>query len=925
MAGTGCNPMRKLFALSALVLALGAAPAGAQPPAAPAAPAQPPATSGPLPPAGSAPLIRAIELAFPTQGNVSVIEPQTYLYYIQTKPSRPTDGVWVPYTEATEQTLLEDFRRLWNTNFLDNLSVEVKDSPYPNGVMGKHIIFNMEERQRVKIVDYVGSKALDQSKVEEKLKEIGVQIRLDSFIDPGIIRRVQGVVRDLLAEKGYEFAEVKPEIKELPGGPKLVHVTFNMIEGPKVKLREIDFAGNKAVSDRALRRHMKENKQKGMFSFILGGGTYKEAKFEEDADRVLEYYRNKGYIAARVGQPELKYLEDSSDGRTRWMQLRVPITEGNRYRVGDFTFDGNTVIKSEGLRPLFKMKAGEWYSEKKVRKGLEKAREVYGSGGYFEFTGYPDLKPRDLPPADTTEKPGDAAAAPQDGTEPGDNAAQAAPAGGGTAQAPAGKQAAPKPIVDITMRLQEGKQYFVNRITFTGNTTTRDNVIRREMRLYENGIFNTEALKFSVKRLNQLGYFKPLEGQKDIQVEKTPGADNKVDVTLKFEEQNRNQLTFGAGVSQYEGVFGQLMFQTSNFLGRGEALTVSLQAGSIAQNYQLSFTEPFLFDRPITGGADIYKRDFRYIGQFTQKSEGGNLVFGFPVGNFTRMFANYSYERVRVTELNAIYNDPLVLAANPFLRDSLLIGLNGVRTISKITPSIVLNTVDNPIFPSSGRRYTASIDLAGIGGNTNFYKPRVEGVWYLQQSRRTSIGLRGQFEFLAPFSGDAARLPIFEKLYLGGGYSIRGFDIRSVGPRDEATGLVLGGNKSLLFNAEYVISIAGPVRLVLFYDAGQVRDVGQNFGWKEPIIKTVVPPTLTPLIGTAVGGLVNTEPVTRFQDGEASAFKTSTGAEIRFFMPVLNVPFRLIFAFNPQRYGVRNNNLELEKRFRFRFDVGTTF
>ena len=171
----------------------------------------------------------------------------------------------------------------------------------------------------------------------------------------------------------------------------------------------------------------------------------------------------------------------------------------------------------------------------------------------MEFTGYPDLAPRDAPDAGTAAS---AAAGP-----PGPSAAPAA-----TAAASSGP-----PIVDVTLRMQEGKQYFVNRITFVGNTTTRDNVIRREVRLVESGVFNTEALKFSVKRLNQLGYFKPLEGEA-ISVEKTAGADNKVDVKLKFEEQNRNQLTFGAGVSQYEGFFGQLSFQTSNFLGRGENL-----------------------------------------------------------------------------------------------------------------------------------------------------------------------------------------------------------------------------------------------------------------------------------------------------------------------------------------------------------------
>jgi outer membrane protein assembly factor BamA len=227
-----------------------------------------------------------------------------------------------------------------------------------------------------------------------------------------------------------------------------------------------------------------------------------------------------------------------------------------------------------------------------------------------------------------------------------------------------------------------------------------------------------------------------------------------------------------------------------------------------------------------------------------------------------------------------------LLRRNPFIYDSLLIGAGGKRTVSKITPSFVHNTVDNPIFPTTGRRYTASMDFAGVGGNTKFYKPRLEGVWFMRHTGRTSVGMRGQFEFIAPYAGTTT-LPIFEKLYLGGEYSIRGFDIRSVGPSDPETGLVLGGNKSLLFNGEYLISIAGPVRLVLFYDAGQVVDEDQAFAMNQ--------------------------------------FRTSTGAEIRFFMPVLNVPFRLIFAHNPQREGVLDNNLRPAKKNVFRFAVGTTF
>src|SRR5206468_10719087 len=302
----------------------------------------------------------------------------------------------------------------------------------------------------------------------------------------------------------------------------------------------------------------------------------------------------------------------------------------------------------------------------RIRKGLEKAREVYGTGGYYEFTGFPDYKFHDDPNPNEPEAP----------------EALKAPDGG--------KEAAGPPIVDVTLRMQEGQQFFVNRITFTGNTTTRDNVIRREVRLLEGGVFNTEMLKYSVKRLNQLGYFKALEGKPgEVDVQKVPNETNKVDIKLKLEEQNRNQLTFGAGVSEFEGFFGQLSFQTANFLGRGESLTLSLSAGSRAQNYSVAFSEPFLFDRNITGGFNVFRQDVRYIGQFTQKTAGTVLTMGFPLSGFSRMFANYSYQRVRVTEINELYSRTDVLQRNPFLRDSLLIGQDGERVISKVVPSYV--------------------------------------------------------------------------------------------------------------------------------------------------------------------------------------------------------------------------------------------
>src|SRR2546425_3009797 len=188
------------------------------------------------------------------QGGAAVIEPETYLYYINLKPSLPSQAKWVPWDEKAEKEVHDDFTRLWGTNFLENLWVEKKEYRFSNGVVGELITYHIEERQRVKIVDYVGTKEIEVSKVNERLKDLMSEIRLDTFIDPALVRKVAGVVRDMLKEKGFQNAEVTPEIVALPGSPKIVHLTFHMSEGPKVKIRRILFTGNKVMSSRSLKR-----------------------------------------------------------------------------------------------------------------------------------------------------------------------------------------------------------------------------------------------------------------------------------------------------------------------------------------------------------------------------------------------------------------------------------------------------------------------------------------------------------------------------------------------------------------------------------------------------------------------------------------------------------------------------------------------
>ena len=374
----------------ALALPALAAEAAAGAPAAPeAAAAQPGRQPPPLPPEDSPALLRTVQVAFPTQGNVSGIDPQTYLYYMEVPNHRslPSQEKWVPYTEETEQIIRGDFQRLWDTGFLDDLWIEVVDEPWPNGVIGKRVIFNFEERERIKIVTFEGSEEVDRGDIETAMQENGMGIRVDSFIDEGLIRRVKSLVRFMFADKGYQFAEIDHEVTELPGGPKTVQLTFHMDEGPKVMVEDISFVGNEAQSDRRLRGQMKNTKERWWLSWITGRGTYKEAQFEEDADRIVAFYRDEGYIDAQVGQPDLEYLEVAPDGESRGLRLRIPIEEGERYRVGEVAFDGNDVINEIGLSALFnKLEPGEFYSEGDIRDAFEAAREVYGALGYYEMT-----------------------------------------------------------------------------------------------------------------------------------------------------------------------------------------------------------------------------------------------------------------------------------------------------------------------------------------------------------------------------------------------------------------------------------------------------------------------------------------------------------------------------------------------------------
>ncbi len=770
------------------------------------------------------------------EGN-DLIAADAWMAHLTVKPGDPVD----------REALRAEFRALWATGFADDLRLELR----PGERGGKVVVFVVHERPRVEALEFLGSEELDEDDILEKLEEENVRIVVGAPYDPERVVRARDLIHEMLVDKGRTEGAVTSEIVEEEGQ---VRVVFNIRDEQQIRIRRVRFEGIEALDDWVLRWAMKKTRESHAMGALLGGSTYTEEQYAEDIENVRQEYLKRGYLDVSFGPPEFAYEDGYSRSflfwkrPKRWMDIVIPVSEGNQYRVGEVTVEGATVFPAEFVRSFFPLLEGEVYDESEVTKALDSLREIYGARGYVQFTGFPTWRRR-----------------PEE------------------------------QIVDVVINLAEEDQFLVNRIEFRGNSTTKDRVIRREMWLNEQDIMNMELLKASIQRINQLGYFRPIE-QPEIQP--SPEDESRLDITLDLVEENRNQLTFGAGVSGLEGFFVNASFGTTNFLGRGETANFTVQTGSRTQNYQIAITDPYFMDKPVTLGFDVFKRTLK-LREFTRDDIGGRIIFGIPLGRWSRTFLNYGYSIITVREPDPdIVLNLYDLYYNSTYLDPRFYGLSGNFRESKISPTYVFNTVDHPIFPSTGRKLTASFDIAGgmLGGNVHYYKPTLEAVAHTRVIGATSLGVRAMGSYLHGYGGadlapgeaidifdvEQTGVPYYNRFFLGGEYQIRGFYIRSVGPRN-ASGQLLGGNKMLLFNAEYAIPLAGPLRAILFFDAGNA--FAEEDSWSLDMLQN---------------------------------FRSSTGIEMRVFIPMLNVPFRLIFAYNPHRDYYHRATA-------FVFGIGTTF
>jgi outer membrane protein insertion porin family len=469
--------------------------------------------------------------------------------------------------------LERDFNALWNTGYFEDIRFTREQTP-----KGWRLIIQVKEKPTIREISYVGLSSVTTSDVLDRFKEAKVGLSVENQYDPTKVKKAEVAIKGLLGEHGRQFSTIKTEVRQIP--PAAVGITFVIKEGPKVKVGKIKFEGNKNVKTRTLRYAMKNLRPLGVphsiFLENIFARTYDATKLDEDTERVRNEYQNRGYFKVIVNQPKTQIHDTGHQGmhipllqggRGKAVDITMPIEEGDRYTLGSITFKNNKAVSNtKALRNLFPIKDGEVFSKEKVAKGLENLRKAYGEQGYINFTSVPETRFDDE-----------------------------------------------KKLIFLDIDVDEGKQFYVRRIEFQGNTTTRDKVIRREVALEEGNIYNSRLWELSLLRLNQLGYFDQLKpDDPNITDRKLDEKDGLVDLTLKVKEKGKNSVGLNGGVSGLEGAFVGINYATNNFLGLGETLQVQASIGNLARSIRFGFTQPYLFDRPLQFGFNVYVNKVSY-------------------------------------------------------------------------------------------------------------------------------------------------------------------------------------------------------------------------------------------------------------------------------------------------------------------------
>jgi outer membrane protein insertion porin family len=667
--------------------------------------------------------------------------------------------------------ILAQMRTKVGQNYSDGIAEEDIRTLYNTGQVQNVRIFGQPQGDGVKVIVAVQTRAIvNEIEIDgaSRISAKTLRKKIKMKVNTPLDEDALGTGRQDIIEayRGKGFNDVDVQYRvESNEGRGTSRVVYTITEGAKGVISRVRFDGNTVFSDRALRKQMK-TRPKTLISFLDKSGRLDEAQLQQDLDALREYYQNHGYIDVEISPAR----REVSNGRS---VLVIPIVEGKKYHVGHISITGVKVSSADKVRKVLKMKDGDVYSPKVIRDDAKLLADAYGAGGYVDLVVTP----------------------------------QGIPSGPGK--------------IDVHYTIEEGSRSFVQRINIIGNTRTKDKVIRREVLIAPGDIFSTTRVEVSKKRLDNLGYFSRVETFPE-----DTGVPGRKDLTVQVEEKRTGSLNFGAGFSTVDSVIGFVELTQGNFdltnwptfTGGGQKFRARAQFGSSRQDYILALTEPYFLDRQLSVGGQIFYNEADFLSSvYNQRNYGLALNARKAVARFTSASIEYRLENIDIFDVS-----PSVSQA---------IGLEeGSRTKSQITTSLVYDSRDNPFLTHRGQRFVLTPYIAGgfLGGDTQTYGFDLEGSQYFSLPYDMILLFNAEIASVDTW-GSGDRVPIFDRLFLGGANDLRGFSFRDVGPKDE-NGEPLGGKSKARATVELTFPIIEKVRAAVFYDIGFVEPKAFNAG-----------------------------------------------------------------------------------------------
>lgn len=625
--------------------------------------------------------------------------------------------------------------------------VKVEIEPFEGGIK---VLYVVKEKPTIIKVEFQGNKKFD----DARLKEI-IAITPGSISDITLINDNAGKLRAFYEDEGYFLAKIVPVVGRIEEGE--VNLTYQIEEGSKVKIRQIKIEGSKAISEKKIKKAIKTT-ERGLFSFITGLGYYKKEEIKSDVEKIRDLYYNNGYIKATVGDPKVQLIDDKEG-----MKITIHVFEGEQFKISSVEIDGNKAYTEKELRGLIKLSPNTIFNKEILKNDVTAITEKYSNSGYALVSIYPDLVPDEA-----------------------------------------------KKETKVIYKIDEGDKYKIGRIEITGNTKTRDKVIRREIKLDEGDYFDASALKRSYEKLNNLQFFETI----DIAPKPKP-EEKLVDLDVKVKEKATGFLSVGGGYSSIDRFIAMIDLTQGNLFGKGQSIKLRAELGGRSRYYELSFRDPWFMDKPIFFGTAVYKTT-RNFGNFEREATGFEVSFGKSFWEYWSASVSYGFEAVKIFNIRE--------DASQYVKDQA-----GTSTTSSVGFAIGKDTRDNYLDPLKGSRNVLYLTFAGLGGTNAFIKELYDSGWYFPMFDASTIHLRGRVAAITGLFGK--KIPLYERFYIGGINTVRGLGYGDGGPKD-VNKEPIGGEKEIVLNAEYIFPIMSEYKFkgLVFFDSGRAYDKGEAFG-----------------------------------------------------------------------------------------------